>query len=246
MTACSAAVLVAGVQYSISGRRSQVFGRSVCRGSGDRRTIALTFDDGPSPASPHIARFLASESICATFFQCGANILRHPGMARDLHAAGHEIGNHTFSHARLCPRLGWKTNLLGPESVYSEFARTQEVIGNETGTNPRVLRPPYGLRWFGLRRVQRRLHLKQVMWTVIAHDWEWDGHRAADFVLRNATPGGIVCLHDGRDIRPNPDISSTIEALHRIVPELKRQGFGFETVSSILRKQGEVSESNAI
>jgi peptidoglycan/xylan/chitin deacetylase (PgdA/CDA1 family) len=91
------------------------------------------------------------------------------------------------------------------------------------------------LRWFGLRKAQSQLGLLGVQWTVIGHDWEWSGDRVFEHVLRHTSAGGIICLHDGRDTRANPDISSTLYAVRLLVPELKRRGYRFETVSELLR-----------
>src|SRR3954452_20747510 len=79
--------------YAVRGRSSQVFGPSVYRGPGKRRSIALTFDDGPSPGSLELLDYFAKEGVKATFFQCGANVLRHPDISRKLGEAGHELGN---------------------------------------------------------------------------------------------------------------------------------------------------------
>ena len=217
----------------------KAFGRTVYRGLGDRRAVALTFDDGPTPASAHVARYLEGLGIRATFFQCGSNVLRHPDVARDLNAAGHEIGNHTFSHRRLSPRIGWQMNFLSRETIYREFAQAQAIITEHTGAIPTLLRPPYGLRWLGLGEAQRRLGLTAVLWTVIAHDWEWEAAAVTEHVVRGASSGGIICLHDGRDTRPNPDVSVTLDALKRIVPRLRDMGYEFETVSQIMRKRTE-------
>ena len=228
--ACGAAAST----YGVHGRSAQLFGPSVCCGDSGRRSVALTFDDGPSPGSVGIAEYLALQGVPATFFQCGANVLRHPEIARELVAAGHEIGNHTFSHARLCPRLGWQPNLLSAEAIYQEFARAQEAIVQATGAVPHLLRAPYGLKWLGMGAAQRRLGLLGVMWSVIGHDWEWDPAQVAAHVLAGISAGAIVCLHDGRDTRVDPDVSVTLLALRRIVPELKAQGYSFETVSRLL------------
>lgn len=229
--------LIALGLYAARSRSSQIFGRSVWRGHGDRRSVALTFDDGPSALTPLLLKYLEQEQVRATFFQCGANIQRHPEIATAVHRAGHEIGNHTFSHRRLCPRLGWKWNILSPNEVFCEFARTQEIL-ERLGIRPALLRAPYGLRWFGLRQAQRRLGLQGVMWTVIGHDWVWTEEAIVEAVLSRVVPGAIVCLHDGRDIRPDPDISATLRAVERIVPALKQQGYSFETVTSLLQRAG--------
>ncbi len=226
---------VAGIIYGVRGRSAQIFGRSVNRGNGRRRSIALTFDDGPSESTPVLLDYLAGQDVKATFFQCGVNVARYGEIAKAVHVAGHEIGNHTFSHMRLCPRVGWTLNLQSSKSIYREFSETQRVIKDAVGVFPSLLRAPYGLRWFGLRYAQRRLGLTGVMWTVIGHDWEWKAREIADFVLERASAGGIICLHDGRDIQRDADISEMIQAVRMIVPVLKDRGFRFETVSELLR-----------
>lgn len=221
--------------YAVRGRSSQVFGPSVYRGPGKRRSIALTFDDGPSPGSLALLDYFAHEGVKATFFQCGANVLRHPDISRALGEAGHEIGNHTYSHARLCPTLGRQMQFRSPQFILSEFSLAQAIIQAEAKVEPKLLRAPYGLRWYGIGETQRTLDLLGVMWTVIGHDWEWPADRVFDLVRRKASPGGIVCLHDGRETRPSPDIGETVKAVKRLVPWLKDEGYAFETVSEILR-----------
>jgi peptidoglycan/xylan/chitin deacetylase (PgdA/CDA1 family) len=223
----AAAAAAAGVTaYGIAAPSAQLFAPSVCRGPGRRRSIALTFDDGPSPATPELLDFLARQSVRATFFQCGRNVERHPEIARAALSAGHELGNHTDSHPRLY--------LRSPRFIDREFTRAQRIIQDATGATPRLLRAPYGLRWLGMRATQRKLNLLGVMWTVLGHDWEWPASRVADRVLGKASPGAIVCLHDGRSIRPEPDVSAMLGAVKLIVPVFKDQGYSFETVSDLL------------
>ena len=224
--------------YGIHGRSSKLFGESVWRGRGRRRSVALTFDDGPSEATLELARYLEEEGIRGTFFMCGVNVQRNPGVARALHEAGHELGNHTQNHRRLCPRLGWKLNVLAPRDVWEEIAEAQEWISRDAGVAPMLFRAPYGMRWFGVREAQRRLGLLGVMWTTIGHDWEWDGERVSNYLMKSLRPGAIFCLHDGRDTRPCPDVASTLEAVRLLVPQIKAAGYGFETVSELLGPNG--------
>ena len=225
--------LVALGWYAVKASGAQVFGPSVYRGRRGRRSLALTFDDGPSPGTVELVTYLAGQGVRATFFMCGANVERHPEIALAVHRAGHEIGNHTWSHARLCPRLGWQMAWRSRAEIFAEFARTQRLLAT-LGVRPTLLRAPYGLRWFGLRAVQRRLGLLGVMWTVIGRDWALPAEAVARLVLRKAAPAGIICLHDGRDTRAHPDILPTLEAVRLIVPALKREGYRFETVSELL------------
>ena len=230
-----AACAFGAAAYAVRGRSSQVFGPSVYRGPAARRSIALTFDDGPSPGSLQLLDYFARENVKVTFFQCGVNVLRHPDISRSIKEAGHEIGNHTYSHARLCPTLTWPMQVRSPQFILDEFSLAQAIIQAEAKVEPRLLRAPYGLRWYGIGEAQRTLDLLGVMWTVIGHDWEWSSDRIFELIRRKASPGGIVCLHDGRDIRPNPDIEETLRAVKRLVPWLKDQGYAFESVSEILR-----------
>ena len=73
VSALAAAGAVATVRYGVQGRSAQLFGPSVYRGRGQRRSIALTFDDGPSTETPALLDYLAEQGIRATFFQCGMN-----------------------------------------------------------------------------------------------------------------------------------------------------------------------------
>lgn len=221
-------VSAAAVYGSVS-RTSQLFGPSVHRGHSGRRSIALTFDDGPTEGTLALLDYLESERAMATFFQCGMNVRRFPHIAGRVVAAGHELGNHTFSH----PRLTFRS----PEFIDQEISEAQKIIQSETGIAPMLFRPPYGFRWPGMRSVQQKLSLLGVMWTVMGYDWRWSSTRIADYVLARSFPGGIICLHDGRGVHANPDISQTLHAVRKIVPVLKDLGYKFEVVSDILREE---------
>ena len=212
--------------WAVRGRSSQVFGPSVWKGTPGHKTIALTFDDGPSPATSEILAILAQYKVPATFFQCGVNVLRFPELSQAVHAAGHEIGNHSHTHPNCA--------LKRPSFIDAEFSRAQDAITEYTGTAPKLLRAPFGVRWFGFSAMQERLGLRGVMWTVIGRDWRLPASEVAARVISGATDGGIVCLHDGRGTLKDPDASSTIEAVRRIVPELLRNGYHFRTVSQLL------------
>jgi len=216
----------AAAAYGSVSKSSQLFGPSVYKGPGEERTIALTFDDGPSEGTLPLLDYLARENVFCTFFQCGMNVRRLPHIAGRVAAAGHQLGNHTYSH----PRLLFKSQ----EFIDREFTEAQKVITFETGLTPMVLRPPYGFRWAGMRAVQQKLSLLNVLWTVIGNDWRWPAWKIKRHVLSHISPGGIICLHDGRAVERNPDISETLNAVREIVPILKDEGYTFLIVSDLL------------
>jgi peptidoglycan-N-acetylglucosamine deacetylase len=220
------AAALAFLAWSVRGRAAAVFAPSVWRAPSGRRALALTFDDGPSEGTPELLRILAEHGVSATFFFCGANVERLPEVARAVADAGHEIGNHSHTHPLFCFRSA--------DFMENELRRAQETIRRQTGISPALFRPPFGARWFGLGRAQRRLGLQGVMWSVIGYDWKQKADRIVRRVAARVSDGAIVCLHDGRELRPAPDTGATAEAVRRLVPMLLEQGYTFETVTRLI------------
>jgi peptidoglycan/xylan/chitin deacetylase (PgdA/CDA1 family) len=217
---------VGAMTYAVRARSSPFFGESYYRGNRSIPRLALTFDDGPSRSTPALLEVLAEQKVPATFFMCGRNVRRHAGIALEVKNAGHELGNHSDSH----PYLYFKS----PEFIFKELSLTQESIQAAAGVVPVWFRAPYGVRWFGVGRAQRRLGLKGVMWTLLARDWRWPADRVTHFLVQRACNGAIICLHDGRGLRSAPDIRATIAGVEAAIPRLKERGFEFVTLSEIL------------
>ncbi len=216
----------ASMGYAVRGRSSTLLGPSVYHGCRDRRSIALTFDDGPSEGTNQLLDILNQYRTPATFFVCGKNVQRLPGVAQAVAAAGHEIGNHTYSHRALYLRTS--------RFIDDELSAAQSIITETTGNSPTLFRAPFGARWFGLRGAQRRLKLLGVMWTVMGRDWKLPADQIERRILAGAENGAIICLHDGRGVSANPDIGATLKAVGRLIPVLLSRGFTFETVSQLL------------
>lgn len=182
------------------------------------KCLALTFDDGPADSTAELLDVLASRNVKATFFLVGENVAEHPDLVRREHAAGHEIADHSYTHADL-GRASKKT-------IVSELTRTQDAIRNASGVTSNLLRPPYGSTSERLARITRRMGMAQVLWTVDPFDWR---HRDSDAierrVLKQAKPGSIVLLHD---IHP-----TTVRAVPEIIDKLAAKGYVFVTVSEL-------------
>ncbi len=224
--AAAVAAAVAVIGYAVRARPARLLAPSVWRGPSGRRAVALTFDDGPSESTPQLLDLLASHDVRATFFLCGHNARQLPDIARRICDAGHEIGNHGFGHPYY--------PLKSPACVGDDVRRGQQAILEVTGAGPRWFRPPFGLRWFGLRRAFRELGLVGVQWTVIGDDWRLPAAKIVDRIARRVENGAIVCLHDGRRLERNPDIRATLEAVSELIPLLRSRGFDFETVGGLL------------
>jgi peptidoglycan/xylan/chitin deacetylase (PgdA/CDA1 family) len=212
--------------YAVRGPSSTLLAPSISRGAKDRKSVAMTFDDGPSESTESVLGILQKYQVAATFFACGANVKRLPGVAHSVMNEGHEIGNHSHTHPHLY--------LRSRADIESEFSRAQQTIGETLGIKPKMMRPPFGVRWFGFRDMQRDLGLMGVMWTVIGLDWKLPANGIAARLRSGACNGAIFCLHDGRELDPKPDISQTLKALDESIPALLDRGFQFETVSQII------------
>lgn len=190
---------------------------------GSRATpaVALTFDDGPGPDTDELLEALARAEAPATFFLVGERVARaHPLVAR-IAAAGHEIGSHTWSHGRLADR---------PWRAWIELVRTAAAIRGATGTRPRLFRPPYAQSSPRLALAARLAGSRVVTWDVDPRDWQaGDAETVTERVLRDAWPGSIVLLHEGRG-------SISIDAVAGIVAGLRERGLEPVTVSALLAR----------
>ncbi len=220
---------VALMAWAVRGRSAWLLAPSVWRGPRTRRAIALTFDDGPSESTPQLLTLLAQYRAKATFFVCGHHARRLPQVLIRAVGEGHEIGNHTDMHEALY--------LRGTGFILNEMTRAQDSIELIAGVKPRLFRPTYGARWFGQRNAQHKLEMICVMWTTIARDWILDGASIAQRLGRRTRPGAIFCLHDGRELRHNPDIRPTLRALELLLPQWSAAGYEFVTVSELLAKK---------
>jgi peptidoglycan-N-acetylglucosamine deacetylase len=214
--------------YAVAAPSSQVFGPAVSRVPGARGSVALTFDDGPSESTPALLDVLARHNARATFFMCGANVLRLPHLAQRAAAEGHELANHTFRHPYLY-RTGFRR-------IDAEIAETQDAIEKVTGHRPVLFRPPFGVRWFGLYAALRRQNLAVVMWSACVFDWSRPEDAIAQGLLKKTAEGKIVLMHDGDQTASGDRRSATVRALDRVVPTLAARGLRFVTVSELLGK----------
>jgi len=169
---------------------------------------------------------LARYNVRATFFQCGANVLRLPHIAREVVAAGHEVGNHTYSH----PQLHFRSSGF----IKEELTRAQDAIRDTTAAQVRWFRPPLGLRWFGLVEAEQTLNLRRVLWTHGGNDWYDGPDRVVAACTASLRGGAILCLHDGRDLISAPEIENTVHAVERLVPGILEKGFSFLPMSNLV------------
>lgn len=186
---------------------------------GSPQTVALTFDDGPGPATPAVLSELERERVPATFFLIGRQIAGSEALLRRELADGDALGNHTWDHA----------NMSGGGRL-AEITDTQAAIKAASGYTPCLLRPPYGATSAALLAELAPLRLTATLWNVDPADWSLPGTATiVSRVLAQVQPGSIVLLHDGGGNR-----SQTVAALPTIVHALRERGYAFATVTQLL------------
>ena len=209
---------------------SSTFFRPVLiRGPQEGKRISLTFDDGPSEQfTGQILDILREHQVPATFFVCGRNVEEHPDLLRRIVAEGHEVGNHTYSHLFVY--------FKSRRRMAEEIDRTQAIIEKVIGFRPKVFRPPYGARWFGLvpTLLERGMHM--ILWSAAGYDWKKDVPGITEAALRELKPGAVILLHDGRETRPATEIdrSRTVSALPGIIAGARQQGYTFAPLKDFL------------
>ncbi len=167
----------------------QLVGTVTCRVEMAENAVALSFDDGPTPQSiDAVLPVLERYNVRATFFLIGKQIERHRGLARRLAAAGHELGNHSFSHS-------W---MIGKSAVTydSEIARTDALLKAEGAVHPTLFRPPFGKRLLGLPLAVERSGYRMITWDVEDDVAGTVTPRTyAEHILSQVRPGSIILMH---------------------------------------------------
>jgi peptidoglycan/xylan/chitin deacetylase (PgdA/CDA1 family) len=189
-----------------------------------RKEIALTFDDGPCPIyTPQIVSLLAEVSGKGTFFMIGEEMEAHSDVVRSVVDAGHEIGNHTFSHPAL-------TN-LSVEQCRAELERTDALIHELTGRRPLVFRPPYMAYNEEVGNISLEAGYRAIG-AVNGEARDWDNPGVGHIVEKSmeaTRSGSILLFHDGWG-----DRSQTVEAVGVLLRAWSEQGYRFVTVSELL------------
>lgn len=190
-------------------------------------TIFLTFDDGPNPAvTPALLDLLARERVTATFFLIERHVTPETApIVRRMAAEGHAVALH--SHTR-------RLMLMEPTTLAAHLTafagRLQEITGRPVC---RAFRPHGGWRSSSMLQGLASIDLRLVGWGWMLWDWNGFAPRDARIVprlVRHASPGDIVVIHDGHHENPRADRRSALAITAALVPALRSRGFEFGTI----------------
>ncbi|KAG9017524.1 hypothetical protein FRB90_000949 [Tulasnella sp. 427] len=160
--------------------------------------LGVSFDDGPTPASPQLYDFLKSQNQKATHFFIGSNIRAHPDFFTQAYTNGGDMAVHTYTHR-------WMTSLSNEEAM-AELGWTMQIIYDMTGGRvPRYWRPPYGDSDNRIRAIARLFGLQQVDWNQDTDDWQIQNKKTTQaqieallkkFIEGPKSPGLIILEHE--------------------------------------------------
>jgi chitin deacetylase len=206
-------------------RTFQFFGVIVPRINTTEKVVALTFDDGPTVnGTSEILNVLDDLQVKATFFLIGSELEQNLAEGRKIVAAGHEVGNHSYSHVRML--------LVSPSFVREEIEKTDRLI-RASGYDKEIhFRPPYCKKLFALPWYLSRTGRKTITWDVEPDSnpkIAADATRIVEETRSTVRSGSIILLH-----AMYPNRQPSLQAVRGIIETLKQEGYRFATVSELL------------
>jgi peptidoglycan-N-acetylglucosamine deacetylase len=205
----------------------------------DEPRAALTFDDGPDPDfTPRVLEILADHGVRATFMMMGYNAALHASLAREVVAAGHEVGNHTWTHLNLLRETG--------QRQYEELARAHEAIEEATGAPCVYFRPPRGQLTGHSLRYAATFGYDTLLWSVTrGAPGVATPDAVADYIAVHLGQGDIIDLHDGvgrgtfepeapHAVASRERRAVEVAALPRMLEDAAERGLQLGTASELL------------
>ncbi len=184
------------------------------------KKIAISFDAawGDEHTEP-ILNILDEYGVKTTFFLVKFWAEKFQDDVKEIHARGHEIGNHSSTHPNMTK--------LSSEEMQKELLGLEEAVMSVTGKKPTVFRPPFGAYNNTLIEVCGENGYQVIQWSVDSMDWKkLSGDQIVERVCRNVKPGSIVLFHNNAD--------KVEEYLPAILSKLKEEGYSVVPVSELI------------
>jgi len=170
---------------------------------------------------PQMLDTLKKHRVKATFFLEGRWVKNHPDMAKMIVDAGHEVGNHSYSHPDL--------RTMSKEAIRTELEKTNSVIEATTGIKCKWFAPPSGSYREDVVKVAHELGMKTIMWSVDTIDWQKPSPSViVERVMSKIHPGAMVLMHP---------TESTSKALDTLIRSIKQRDYAISNVSTLLDEE---------
>lgn len=193
--------------------------------SKDKKTVAITFDDGPSSYyNPLILQELSKNKAHATFFMLGGMMNSCKSCVLETYKSGNEIGSHTYDHMNI------KRGTY--EKVSESLSKTDNLYNSITGSHIKLLRPPYGS--YSKENLQT-INNYFILWDLDTEDWRYRKvNHVVNYIKENIHDGAIILMHELYE--------SSYESLKIILPWLYANGYQVVSVSELAKIKGKTLE----
>lgn len=181
-----------------------------------KKSVAITFDDGPSRYTLKVKEIMDKYNVKGTFFMLGCDLSTgYTDTLKSLVNSGYEIGIHGYSHKMLTRLSDYKLD--------KEINYTKELLSNMTGVDVSLVRPPYGEI---NNRIKRRYDVPYILWSIDTKDWKLkDANKIYEKVINEVSDGDIILMHE--------TYLPSVTALDMIIPKLQEMGYQIVTVSEL-------------
>ena len=213
-------LLLLGTYKLMNSRTYQLFGGLTEQIETNQKVVALTFDDGPTKNVNQILPLLDKYNAKATFFLIGEEIKKHPEEAKKIVEAGHQIGNHTYSHNRMV----FKT----PSYIKEEIQKTDQLIQKVGYKGEIDFRPPNGKKLVGLPYYLNKHNRDTITWNIEPDSYYTNASDKVNYVTENIKPGSIILMHPMYD-----DTGNELQAIEGVLQALSNEGYTFVTVNKL-------------
>jgi len=194
---------------------------TLCSGNMEKRSLALTFDDGPDKSTtPALLDLLREEEISAAFFCIGKKAVENPELLQQADRDGHIIGGHSYSHHYLF-------DLFSTGKMLAEMQRSEDAISSIINKKIKLFRPPYGVTNPPLARALARKKYHVIGWSLRSKDTVIsDEEKLLGRIKKTVKPGDIILFHDTR--------KHTVDVLKKFIKFAKEEGYSFERLDNHL------------
>lgn len=194
----------------------------ICSAKSEDKEIAISFDDGPhSEITPAVLNILEKANVQAAFFLIGKQIPGRENLVSQLHAKGHLIGNHSFSHHALF-------DLFSSKKMLADIKSMDQLILNILGLRPKFFRPPYGVTNPNLKNAVQAGRYDAIGWSVRSLDTVIKDEKKLLYkVTKHLRPGDIILFHDTSH--------TTLSILNEFIQQVRKRGFRITRLDKMLK-----------
>ncbi|MFE4354290.1 polysaccharide deacetylase family protein [Peribacillus butanolivorans] len=213
-------ILLFSTYKLMNSRTHQFFGGLTAKVETNQKVVALTFDDGPSKNVNQILPLLDKYNVKATFFLIGNEIERYPEEAKKIVEAGHQIGNHTYSHKRMV--------FKSSSYIKEEIEKTDKLIQDSGYKGEIDVRPPNGKKLVGLPYYLNKNDRDTITWNIEPDSYYTSASDKVNYVKDHIKPGSIILMHPMYD-----DTGKELQAIEGVLKLLSEERYTFVTVNEL-------------